>query len=965
MDYLKIFDVVVELSITGSILAVLILLVRQILKKNISKNIIYYMWVILLVKLLVPFAPESNLSLYNLFDNGSSSIISNNNTNNLSNNNLDINSNPIISQTNENSNSNILTNDKLDNNNSTTDKSEANEKKARISIKGIAFYIWIIGIFTLLGYTLLNYSKFKRNTLKNNEDNILSEDIKVILNESLVKLSIKRNIEVIISKNINSPTFYGITIPKIVLPLKVVENSSSEELKYILMHELCHYKRKDIVMAWVITLVKIIYWFNPILIIALNIMRKDCETSCDEIVLNYLEKNENVKYGNTILNVVQYVNEEKYVAGTTSMVNNKKDLKERITNIAKNKKIGIKTIIGGVLVIIVIGGIGLTNKMSSKTISLSINSDKVTSVSLRAMPSPPKEKIVYKKEDVEKIAKYINKMKLKQKGQEDIKGWEFSITIQGEEPHSIYILGKNLDIDGVEYTIDKDEVLKLRELYDSLNYEETSSFIDKSKKDKEVVYEEFGEKIIADGYKIMMDSGMGSPIILPLDFEEVVNGEKIGELLRDRNIESTKNGYNMERYLGKEAYINAFTIETEDNSVRQQVIGITCENKLIGYWLSHPSSYSSYEKVNGDALRIILALKYDRPVGELSYESVKKALISKRFKVEEVSSAGKYVNSGYSAQVHNVKINNEDVIIYEYIDGKASQSDSTLINEGMQAYYGELVMDLQSIRNSKNVYLKDKIICIYNGDSEDVEKGLEILLDEPINKLSYNNLEILDNQNILIYPAEWDKYRTPTAVVVDDKTYTIYEKNIVINKNIALVKFENVGNTINSFDSDEILVKWSDKHNKDKEFNTSIKREDVIRTQSVRGQEFSKISSDKVYPTIETSETNKVEIGREVYKKYLEIHSTDWFFNLQNGIMAKSSTVLLESKINSVDLSKEGKNIFTVAISYDVHAADESSPWFAGNGEIGVGNWIRNKFCFVDIEKIGENKYRMISSYTG
>ncbi|MGL5353951.1 MAG: M56 family metallopeptidase, partial [Clostridium sp.] len=372
MDYLKIFDVVIELSITGSILAVLILLIRQLLKKNISKNIIYYIWVILLVKLLVPFGPESNLSLYNLFDNESKTVSSNNNTKNLSNNNIDINKNPIISQTNENSNSNILANDKLENNNSTTDKS--NLKIPKTSIKEVAFYIWIIGILALIGYTLLNYIKFKRNTLKNSEDKILRQEINAILNQSLGRLSIKRNIEIIISKNINSPTFYGIINPKIVLPLKVVENSSSEELKYILLHELCHYKRKDIIVAWVITLVKIIYWFNPIILISLNIMRKDCETSCDEMVLNYLEKNENLKYGNTILNVIQYVNEEKYIAGTTSMVNNKKDLKERITNIAKNKKLGIKTIIGGVLIILVIGGIGLTNKISSKTINLSINS---------------------------------------------------------------------------------------------------------------------------------------------------------------------------------------------------------------------------------------------------------------------------------------------------------------------------------------------------------------------------------------------------------------------------------------------------------------------------------------------------------------------------------------------------------------------------------------------------------------
>ncbi|MGL5352501.1 MAG: hypothetical protein ACRDA5_04155, partial [Clostridium sp.] len=167
------------------------------------------------------------------------------------------------------------------------------------------------------------------------------------------------------------------------------------------------------------------------------------------------------------------------------------------------------------------------------------------------------------------------------------------------------------------------------------------------------------------------------------------------------------------------------------------------------------------------------------------------------------------------------------------------------------------------------------------------------------------------------------------------------------------------------FDSDEILVKWIDKNIKDKEFNTVIKREDVLRSARVRDEDVGKISVDILYPTIETSESDKSIIGRELYKKYIEMHKTNWFSNLLNGIKAEPLVTVLDSKINEVNLEKEGKNIFTVSISYDVQAFDENLGWYAGNGVIGEENWIIDKFCFVDIEKIGENKYRMISSYTG
>ncbi|MGL5084841.1 MAG: M56 family metallopeptidase, partial [Clostridium sp.] len=519
----------------------------------------------------------------------------------------------------------------------------------------------------------------------------------------------------------------GIINPKIVLPLKVVENSSSEELKYILLHELCHYKRKDIIMAWVITLVKIIYWFNPIIIVALNIMRKDCETSCDEMVINYLEKNENIKYGNTILNVIKYVNDEKYIAGTTTMVNNKKDLKERITNIAKNKKLGIKTIIGGALIILVIGGIGLTNKISSKTINLNIDSSKVKSISIGAMPAAPKEKRVLKKEDTDKIVKYINKIKLKEKEQEAVNGWEISISIEGLEEHNISVIGECFRFDGIEYSIDKKELEKLRELYNSLNYEEIEILIveesGRLNNNGNTGYnKEFTEKFLSDGY-LLRDSSQGSSIMLPKNFEAIINNVKIGELLYQRNIESKKNGYDITSYLGKEAEIHSVLVDIQEDKF-QQIIGIVCEEKLVGYWLSPVYSKGS----EGDRDNIYNALKYEKPYEELNYENMKKALINKKMNIEEVSSVDKSLASGYSAQIHNIKINNEDVIIYEYVDGKAAQSDVTLINEGMQAYYGNRVMDIRSIRETKNVFFSGKIISLYNGSTEDIQKALESLL---------------------------------------------------------------------------------------------------------------------------------------------------------------------------------------------------------------------------------------------
>lgn len=66
MDYLKIFNYILETSLVGSILVVLIFVLRLLFKKHMKKSIIYCLWFILILKILIPFAPESKISIDNL-----------------------------------------------------------------------------------------------------------------------------------------------------------------------------------------------------------------------------------------------------------------------------------------------------------------------------------------------------------------------------------------------------------------------------------------------------------------------------------------------------------------------------------------------------------------------------------------------------------------------------------------------------------------------------------------------------------------------------------------------------------------------------------------------------------------------------------------------------------------------------------------------------------------------------------
>lgn len=102
-----------------------------------------------------------------------------------------------------------------------------------------------------------------------------------------------------------------------------------------------------------------------------------------------------------------------------------------------------------------------------------IQTSDIDSMTITALPSPPRVKTIDKKVDIEKVVSFINSIsKEKIKLKEDIKGWVFSINTKGKKEHSISFTGNMIHIDNDWYKIDTSEIQKLEELYNKLDYKE-------------------------------------------------------------------------------------------------------------------------------------------------------------------------------------------------------------------------------------------------------------------------------------------------------------------------------------------------------------------------------------------------------------------------------------------------------------------------------------------------------------
>ena len=103
---------------------------------------------------------------------------------------------------------------------------------------------------------------------------------------------LRRSYQIRVYDRIAVPVAYGLIHPIILLD-KVTAQADEQQLDLILTHEYLHIRRFHILIKWVIFLTCIIHWFNPLVWLMGYIIQSDIETDCDEAVIR--SKGENVR----------------------------------------------------------------------------------------------------------------------------------------------------------------------------------------------------------------------------------------------------------------------------------------------------------------------------------------------------------------------------------------------------------------------------------------------------------------------------------------------------------------------------------------------------------------------------------------------------------------------------------------------------------------------------------------------
>ena len=240
-----IFYKIISMSVLASIVGIVIFITKKAIKK-IPVTLSNILWVFFIVLLIFPINISSKISIKNFIS---------------------------LTQEVPMTNNELV----LDTQEYTTLK--ISEEKNNVAKVLMIVYVTVgilLSLKDVISYIILR-TKIKET--KEIPDNI--HDVFLNCKE---RLKIKRNIKIVIQDEIKTPSIIGAISP-ILLLTPNVQNLSTNEIEFILMHELIHYKKKDVLIYFVLNMLKNIYWFNPVVLCILNVIKRDIEYATDEIVI--------------------------------------------------------------------------------------------------------------------------------------------------------------------------------------------------------------------------------------------------------------------------------------------------------------------------------------------------------------------------------------------------------------------------------------------------------------------------------------------------------------------------------------------------------------------------------------------------------------------------------------------------------------------------------------------------------
>ncbi|UCE47462.1 MAG: M56 family metallopeptidase, partial [Phycisphaerales bacterium] len=364
LSVLPLIQWILKTSLQGSLLVCLIFMVKSVLRGRLQIRWHYYLWLVLLVRLAMPWVPHSRVSVFNLVPErawpGRTDVASR----------IDGTEPEYVVNSGQKTHgpAGLTKPEAAD----TTGESRSpiphgNDSTQSVYEKliGTLPLAWLMGALGLAGY--ISVRNFGLWRAIRHERPVTDQEIQDLLEDCKMQMRVRTIVGVIVTDRVRSPALFGFIRPRLLLPQGLIEALNAEELQHVFLHELAHLKRRDIYLGWLASLLQIIHWFNPLIWLGLRRMRTDQELSCDALVLSTMDTDEPTKYGRTIINLFEKFSQVSYLPSMAGILEDASQLERRIEMIANPGRKSRARSVGAVFLLAALSCVALTDAHPAHT----------------------------------------------------------------------------------------------------------------------------------------------------------------------------------------------------------------------------------------------------------------------------------------------------------------------------------------------------------------------------------------------------------------------------------------------------------------------------------------------------------------------------------------------------------------------------------------------------------------------
>lgn len=140
-----------------------------------------------------------------------------------------------------------------------------------------------------------------------------------------------------VTELVSTPCLFGVLRPA--MYIRPVDAANQQTLNHIFLHEHTHFKHGDHIWAVLRCVCLILHWYNPLVWVAAYLSKQDGELACDESVTAAMSDEERQQYGKLLISLTtKRVDYGEILHCATTMTGGKRSMKERILRIAKQPK---------------------------------------------------------------------------------------------------------------------------------------------------------------------------------------------------------------------------------------------------------------------------------------------------------------------------------------------------------------------------------------------------------------------------------------------------------------------------------------------------------------------------------------------------------------------------------------------------------------------------------------------------